>query len=81
MQVAPKREEFPVENTSLMDWINSFDDPYCVLVSSLPEDLLNGVVLSHIVGFIACSLSDRAKIFDLLNYPDQQDFKNNLNSD
>ena len=58
-----------IDQTSLMDWVNSFDDPYCVLVSSVPEDLANGIVLSHVVGFIACSQSDREKIFDLVNYP------------
>jgi len=55
----------------LIDWINSFDDPFCVIVSQLPQDLLNGVVLSHLVGYIACSTSDREKIFDLLCYPEQ----------
>lgn len=58
----------------LIDWINSFDDPYCVLVSRLPEDLMNGVVISHLVGFISCSAQDRKLIFDLLNYPSPGEF-------
>ena len=53
----------------LVDWINSFDDSYLVLVSNIPQDLESGVVLSHLVGQVACTQSDREKIFDLLNYP------------
>ena len=53
----------------LIDWINSFDDPHCVLVSRLPHDLSNGVILSHIVGHLVCTPQDKLKIFDLLNYP------------
>jgi len=57
------------EENAMVDWINSFDDPYLVLVSGLPLDLLNGVTLSHLVGYIACSPEDREKIFELLHYP------------
>lgn len=53
----------------LIDWINSFGDPFLALVSKIPQDLENGIVLSHLVGYIVCSESDRIKIFELLNYP------------
>ena len=56
----------------MIDWINSFDDPFLVLVSRIPQDLMNGVVLSHLVGYIACTADDRDKIFELLNYPKDQ---------
>jgi hypothetical protein len=58
-----------IDHQSLIDWINSFDDSFCVLVSVLPEDLKNGVIISHLVGYIVCSFTDRQMIFDLLNYP------------
>ena len=57
------------EENSLIDWINAFDDPFLVLVSKLPQDLMNGVVLSHLVGYVACTSDDRDKIFELMNYP------------
>lgn len=57
------------EENALIDWINSFDDPFLVLVSRVPQELMNGLVLSHLVGYIACSHEDREKIFELLNYP------------
>lgn len=57
------------EENALIDWINAFDDPFLILVSRLPSDLMNGVVLSHLVGYVACSPDDREKIFELLNYP------------
>lgn len=41
-----------------------------MLVNSLPDDLRDGVVLSHLVGYIVCCEADREMIFDLLNYPD-----------
>jgi len=41
----------------LIDWINSFNDPYCLLVNSF-RDLRDGIALCHLVGYIACSLSD-----------------------
>jgi hypothetical protein len=50
--------DFYIEN-QLIDWINSFDDPHCVLVSKLPQDLSNGVILSHLVGNVVCTLNDR----------------------
>lgn len=58
---------------NLIDWINSFDDAYCVLVCQLPDDMQDGVVVSHLVGNIACSQADRVKIFDLLHYPLSQE--------
>ena len=57
------------EENALIDWINAFDDPFLVLVSRLPHDLMNGIALSHLVGYVACSHDDRDKIFELLNYP------------
>lgn len=61
-----------VDLQCLVDWINSFDDSYCVLVNHLPDDISDGVVLSHLVGYLVCSQDDRQMIFDLLNYPDEQ---------
>jgi hypothetical protein len=57
---------------NLVDWVNSFDDSYCVLVNALPDDLRNGIVLSHLVGYIVCCEADREMIFDLLNYLDAE---------
>jgi hypothetical protein len=38
----------------LIDWINSFNDPYCLLVNSL-ADLADGIALCHLVGLIVCT--------------------------
>jgi hypothetical protein len=51
----------------LIDWINSFNDPYCLLVNSF-GDLTDGIALCHLVGFIVCSPSDQEKIKQLVYY-------------
>ena len=51
----------------LIDWINSFNDPYCLLVNSF-SDLADGIALCHLVGFIVCSPSDQEKIKQLVYY-------------
>jgi hypothetical protein len=42
---------------SVIDWINSFNDSHCLLVSSF-SDLVDGVALCHLVGMIVCSPED-----------------------
>ena len=51
----------------LIDWINSFNDPYCLLVNSF-SDLIDGIALCHLVGIIVCSPSDQEKIKQLVYY-------------
>lgn len=56
-----------VNEYALIDWVNSFNDPHCLLVSSL-NDLKDGnlclnlthlgIAFCHLVGFIACSPAD-----------------------
>lgn len=58
-----------VDWQNLVDWVNQFDDSYCVLVNTLPDDLWDGIVLSHVVGYTVCCEADRQMIFDLVNYP------------
>ena len=41
----------------LIDWLNSFNDPYCLLVNSL-DDLKDGIAFCHVVALIACSPAD-----------------------
>lgn len=65
----PKLPYSKVQIQHWIDWLNSFDDSYLVLVSKLPHDLADGIVLSHLVGIVTCSENDREKIFELLNYP------------
>jgi hypothetical protein len=47
--------------------VNSFNDPYCLLVNSF-SDLTDGIALCHLVGLIVCSLSDQEKIKQLVYY-------------
>lgn len=51
----------------LIDWINSFNDPYCLLINQM-NDLTDGIALCHLVGYIACSPSDQEKIKQLVYY-------------
>jgi hypothetical protein len=51
----------------LIDWVNAFNDPYCLLVNSL-DDLRDGIAFCHLVGFIACSPSDQEKVRQLVYY-------------
>jgi hypothetical protein len=53
-------------------WINSFDDPLLVLVNDLRTELLDGIVLAHLVANIACITADREKVFELLIYPNDE---------
>ena len=53
-------------------WINSFDDPLLVLVNDLRTELLDGIVLAHLVANIACITTDREKVFELLVYPNEE---------
>ena len=63
----------------LIDWVNSFNDPYCLLVNSLvdlndgkhnnlPMISYIGVALCHLVGFISCTPSDQTKLRQLIFY-------------
>ena len=57
-----------------------------MLVNSVPEDLSNGIVFNHLIGYIVCSQVDRDMIFNLVHYPleghfdltDQNSIKNNM---
>lgn len=60
----PRNEES--REQALIDWVNSFNDPYCLLVNSI-IDLTDGklhlikplgIALCHLVGFVACTQSD-----------------------
>ncbi|CDW89619.1 UNKNOWN [Stylonychia lemnae] len=51
----------------LIDWVNSFNDPYCLLVNSL-NDLRDGIAFCHLVGLITCTPSDQEKIRQLVYY-------------
>lgn len=42
---------------ALVDWVNSFNDPYCLLVNSM-SDLTDGIGLCHLVGLIVCTQQD-----------------------
>jgi len=63
---AVKNKEPPREQ-ALVDWANSFNDPYCLLVNSF-QDLQDGIALCHLVGYIACSQADQEKIKQLVYY-------------
>ena len=52
---------------SLIDWVNSFNDPYCLLVTTY-RDLLDGVALCHLVAIIVCSPEDQLQMKVLINY-------------
>lgn len=62
----PVNREAPREQ-ALVDWVNSFNDPYCLLVNSF-HDLRDGIALCHLVGYIACSQADQEKIKQLVYY-------------
>jgi len=55
------------EQTLIVDWINSINDPYCLLVNSL-WDLEDGVVLCHLVAQSCCNEEDSFKMRQLVNY-------------
>ena len=39
----------PASNLApLIDWLNSFNDPYCLLINSL-DDLKDGIAFCHVV--------------------------------
>jgi len=40
--------------TPLIDWVNSFNDPYCLLANSI-GDFRDGIILCHLVANIACN--------------------------
>eukprot|EP00347_Sterkiella_histriomuscorum_P018003 403347156 len=61
----------------LIDWVNSFNDPYCLLVNSL-NDLKDGIALCHLVGFITCTPSDQEKIKQLVYYDASLSLRNDL---
>ena len=52
---------------NLVDWINSFDDPNCLLVSSF-DDLRDGIAICHLVGLIVCNESDCEQMKQLIHY-------------
>ena len=52
---------------NLIDWVNSFDDPNCLLVSSF-DDLKDGIALCHLVGLIVCNESDCEQMKQLIHY-------------
>jgi hypothetical protein len=57
---------------SLIDWVNSHNDPYCLLVSSF-QDMLDGVALCHLVAMIVCSPEDQIQMKILINYDHADD--------
>ena len=63
-------QQFLSQETSLaplIDWLNSFNDPYCLLVNSL-DDLKDGIAFCHVVALIACSPADQEKVRQLIYY-------------
>jgi hypothetical protein len=52
---------------SLIDWVNSYNDPYCLLVTTY-RDLLDGIALCHLVAMIVCSPEDQLQMKVLINY-------------
>ena len=50
---------FPTDEQwqNLIDWVNSFSDSHCLLVSTY-RDLLDGIALCHLVSMIVCSPED-----------------------
>ena len=50
---------FPTDEQwqSLIDWVNSHNDPYCLLVNTF-KDMWDGIALCHLVGIIVCSPED-----------------------
>ena len=53
-------QAFPVNDekyTHLIDWVNAFNDPYCLLANSI-SDFRDGIILCHLVGHIACNSED-----------------------
>jgi len=45
----------------LIDWVNSFNEPSCLLVSSF-QDLRDGVALCHLVAEVACNQQDQVQM-------------------
>jgi hypothetical protein len=57
---------------SVIDWVNSFNDSHCLLVSAF-ADLVDGVALCHLVGMIVCSPEDQLQMKLLINYDSNGD--------
>jgi hypothetical protein len=56
-----------MESNSLIDWVNSINDPYCLLANCV-TDLQDGVVLCHLVCMACCNQDDSSKMKELVNY-------------
>ena len=52
---------------NLIDWVNSFNDPYCLLVSQF-EDFSDGITLCHLVSLVVCNDSDQLQMKQLVHY-------------
>ena len=50
----------------MIDWINQFDEPTCLLVNSY-EDLMNGVALCHMVSKLTCTTQEQQQLQYLIN--------------
>jgi hypothetical protein len=55
----------------MIDWINQFDEPACLLVSTY-EDLLDGVALCHLVAKLCCSDQEQHQLQYLIKSDDAQ---------
>ena len=56
----------------LIDWVNSFSDPSCLIVSGF-ADLHDGVALCHLVAQVACNEQDQEQMGQLVHQEHEGD--------
>ena len=52
---------------SIIDWVNSFNDPSCLLVSNWC-DFRDGIALCHLVAMVGCNEADQEQMNELIHH-------------